>query len=137
MAAVRIRGEWLLTLTTHEPGSEPPLKHVSDARLEVTSANRAGVSALFHLGSDQIPMQGRLKPGNPSIVTLQEFSAKGDAVEEGVEAIFYIPAWWPNVDYQYDVITGTMTSGRGSGLKKSLFPGKLIMVTGVQPFVPE
>ncbi len=48
MAAIRLRGNWRLTLSRYQ-GSAPNLEPLAEAELEITSATRAGVEG--ELGS--------------------------------------------------------------------------------------
>jgi hypothetical protein len=133
MAAIRIRGTWRLTLSHYE-GDALGLELLGQAVLEVTSATRAGVEGELILSQKRVPVHGKVKPGSPAVVTLHEVSTSGGAVKDGLEAVLYIPPWWPNIDYSYDYITGTMTIGSHSMVATKKSSGFLISVSGVQPF---
>ncbi|WP_157195746.1 hypothetical protein [Bradyrhizobium sp. YR681] len=107
---------------------------MGEAQLDIRKADRAGLSGEVRFGRKKIPVKGRVKPGSPAVVTLLETKADGEAVADGLEAILYIPPWWPTVDYEYDLVFGTMVVGNGSSYGKKELKSKLIAITGVQPF---
>jgi hypothetical protein len=132
MAIVRIRGEWMLTLL--ERGLVPiqkaaPPMHA--ARLSVISADRSRLKGEIEIGDEAVNVAGRVKPGNPGIVTLTE-TRRDEAVENGLEAILYIPPFWPMIDYKYDILVGTLTISAGSGVKNAAVHGKPFCVNGVK-----
>jgi hypothetical protein len=129
MAAIRIRGTWILTLGTHENKNTNKPRSLGAAQLKVLSANRAGLTGELEIAGQKMAIKGRVKPGSPAVVTFQE-----DGVADGLQAILYIPPWWPNVDYQYDFITGTLVVGEASALSSKDLRDCLVSVTGVQPF---
>lgn len=133
MAAIRIRGTWQLTLSRYQKGALS-LESNAESVLDVTSATRAGVEGELGLFHEKIPVRGKVKPGSPAVVTLQEISTSGEPVKDGLEAMLYIPPWWPNIDYSYDFITGTIVVGPGSMVATKNTIGSLILVSGVQPF---
>src|SRR5262245_13846723 len=116
MAAIRIRGTWRLSLSIYEGARRLKQRMLGEAELDIRSATRAGLAGEFRSSGKCALVKGRVRPGNPAIVTLAEVSADGDAVEGGLEAILYIPPWWPNVDYTYDFITGTLVVGVSSAI---------------------
>jgi hypothetical protein len=63
------------------------------------------------IGYLALALKGHVKPGAPAVVTLSEVlhTIKKDA--DGLEAILYIPPWWPNLEYDYDLISGTLVVG--------------------------
>ena len=134
MAAVRIRGIWYLSLTVHADDVKSLPLRAGDARLVVQKANRAGISGELHMGGETVPVVGKVKPGSPAVVTVFEANADGAIVPEGVEAMLYIPPWWPTVKYQHDLITGTMIIGSSSSVKSRELAHKIILVSGIQPF---
>jgi hypothetical protein len=97
-------------------------------------ANRAGLEGELRFDKASVTVRGKVKPGSPAVVTLSESENDGKAVVDGLEAILYIPPWWPNIDYSYDFITGTLVIGTGSAIAGEKFGGDLIAVLGVQPF---
>lgn len=134
MATIRIRGTWQLTFSVYEGDRELRLRTLEQAELMVRRATRAVVEAELRAFGTTIPMRGRVRPGSPAIVTLSEHSRRGTLVKDGLEAIFYIPSWWPNVDYSYDFIVGTIVMGSHTSARKRNMERKLISVAGVQPF---
>jgi len=134
MAAIRIRGSWYLSLTIHADDFKSLPLRVDDSKLVVLSASRAGISGELHIGGLVVPLIGKIKPGNPSVVSLNEADANGGLSQGGIEALLYIPPWWPNVKYDYDLLTGTMVIGSSSAAKTKELQNKIILVSGVQPF---
>ena len=137
MATIRIRGTWELSLMIHQFAPSIKSSFAGEARLVVHSANRAGLNGELRIGSVGISIRGRVKPGSPAVVTFSEVSREGKPIDGGLEAILYIPPWWPTIDYQYDLITGTMTLGQGSSISEMSLKERLISVTGIKPFEEE
>ena len=133
MAAIRLRGTWLLNLGRFD-GKSHGITPMADATLEVTSATRAGIEGKLKVSGRNVLLRGKVKPGNPAIVTLHEVDKSGESIEDGLEAVLYIPPWWPNIDYNYDFITGTMSIGLQSAASSKHEAGTLITVSGVQSF---
>jgi hypothetical protein len=134
MATARIRGNWMLSLNTYQGKSRLISRSLGRAELNVSTATRAGISGQLRIGKRTIPVNGRVKPGSPAIITLSETASSGRSPEVGLEAILYIPPWWPNIDYSYDLILGTMVVGGRSALVKKRIRRRIIAVTGIQPF---
>ncbi|CAG2366158.1 MULTISPECIES: hypothetical protein [Burkholderia] len=134
MAAVRIRGTWYLSLSVHTDDIKSTPLRVGDAQLVVQTANRTGIGGELHIGGESLAVAGKIKPGSPAVVSITEAGADGLLVQDGVEAILYIPPWWPSVKYQHDLITGTMVVGASSSLRSPRLAHKIILVSGVQPF---
>lgn len=134
MAAIRIRGNWQLTLSHYAGDGKPSLQALGESVLAVHNATRAGVQGEFWISRKVIPVRGRVKPGSPAVVTLHEVADGGEEVSDGLEAILYIPPWWPNVDYSYDFIFGTLVVGPASAAATKKLEGMLVSVSGVQPF---
>src|SRR4051812_41316435 len=131
MSTTRIAGEWQLylsTVTASQSGLIP--EPLDPARLAVRIANRAGLEASIRFGGKDIEIRGRVKPGTPSVVTLEEVTPDGGAVEDGLEAILYVPPWRPNIDYDFDVVCGTLVVGEGSAISDKAVREKLVLVTG-------
>jgi len=105
--------------------STAPLDKV--AGLTVSTATRAGVVGQFQMNGKKAKVTGRVKPGSPSIVTLHE-----DGVRDGVEAILYIPPFFPTIDYKYDLIVVLLRVGDDSVLKNEEDRGKPLSVVGVK-----
>jgi len=134
MAAIRIRGAWYLSLTVHADDVKSFPLQAGDARLVVQKANRAGISGELHIGGETVAIVGKVRPGSPAVVTIFEADSAGTIVRDGVEAMLYIPPWWPTVKYQHDLITGTMIIGTASSVKSQELAHKIILVSGIQPF---
>lgn len=135
MAAIRIRGTWFLSLTVHADDVKSMPLRAGEAKLEVHKANRASLGGELHIGGKVVPVVGKIKPGNPSVVSLTETDENGAVSYDAIEAMLYIPPWWPTVKYEYDLITGTMVIGNASVAKSKELTQKIILVSGVQPFV--
>lgn len=135
MAAIRIRGTWKLTLTAYNSAEDLAPTQLGIAELEIRSANRAGLTGVLKIEHSSIAVGGRVKPGSPAIVTIYETSDDGGELENGTEIILYIPPWWPQIDYKYDYIMGTMVIAQSTALDcdKSRV-GKLISISGILPF---
>jgi hypothetical protein len=133
VSAIRIRGTWTLALVTHDIKRRVKARSLGSAQLKVRSANRSGLDGELDLAGQTIAVKGRVKPGSPAVITLQEVS-QGEAVADGLQAIFYMPPWWPNVDYDYDLISGTLVVGEDSVIADKDLRGCLVSVTGVLPF---
>lgn len=133
MAAIRIRGVWKLSLSTHTEGLKAMLFD-DDVRLVVQKANRAGLTGEVHIGGKSVAVVGKVKPGSPAVVSITEVNADGEPVPDGIEAMLYIPPWWPTVKYDYDLIMGTMVVGTASALIRMELEHKIILVSGIQPF---
>ncbi|MFZ2029418.1 MAG: hypothetical protein WAU68_03840 [Vitreimonas sp.] len=110
------------------------LVSLGSAVLNITTATRAAVSGELKIGQRRAALRGKIKPGNPSVLTLTEVAARGHEVSDGLHAILYLPPWWPNVDYDYDLITGTLVIGEQSALAAKKLQTKLVTVTGAQSF---
>ena len=134
MATARIRGKWLLSLSVHESVSPLTPRSIAQAELDVHTATRAGLSGELRIGQQAVPVKGRVKPGSPAVITLSEALGVGKSAGDGLQAILYIPPWWPNVDYSYDLISGTLVVGESSALQDKGLRRRIISVTGVQPF---
>ena len=133
MSTTRIAGRWKLYLSTIDDGEHGPhLERASDAMLDVTVANRAGIEATLSLGGAAVPVRGRVKPGTPSVVTLEECGADGAVLDDGFEAILYVPPWRPNIDYDFDIVCGTAVIGARSALGGEGARGRVLAVTGLQ-----
>lgn len=133
MGTIRIRGTWYLSLTVHADNVKAMPLRAGDARLDVQVANRAGIRGELHIGGDTVAVVGKLKPGSPAIVSVTEADANGVPVQDGVEAMLYIPPWWPTVEYQHDLIMGTMIIGTSSSVGSRELAHKIILVSGIQP----
>lgn len=134
MAAIRIRGTWYLSMTIHADDVKCMPLRAGEAKLIIQKASRTGIAGELQIGDSTIPMVGKVKPGNPSVVSLNEADANGGLAPGGIEAMLYIPPWWPTVKYDYDLITGTMIIGNSSLAKAKELSQKVILVSGVQPF---
>ncbi|WP_156456892.1 hypothetical protein [Bradyrhizobium sp. CCH5-F6] len=134
MASVRIRGLWRISLTAHEGAKLKVTTAIDEAELEVFTATRSSLSGEFRVGNKKVPVKGRVKPGSPAVVTISEATASGGPVADGLEAIVYIPPWWPTVDYEHDLVFGTMVIGKGSSIRDKELRSRLIAIMGVQPF---
>jgi len=134
MAAIRIRGTWYMSMTIHADDVKSMPLRAGEAKLVVQKANRTAIAGELHIGDEVVPMVGKVKPGNPSVVSLNEADAKGELTAGGIEAMLYIPPWWPTVKYEYDLITGTMIIGSTSIAKSKELAQKVILVSGVKPF---
>ena len=133
MSTTRIAGEWKLYLSTitSAPGA-PSLDAPSDYTLHVLVANRAGVEARLFFAGKEIVVKGRVKPGTPSVVTFDECGADGNPVDDGFEAILYVPPWRPNIDYDFDILCGTAVIGENSALGDDRTRSRVLAVTGLQ-----
>jgi hypothetical protein len=134
MAAIRIQGTWYLSLTSNHGDGKNKFEPVADARLEVDSANRSGISGSFLIGRASVPFRGRVKPGSPSVVTLMECTAEGEQVADGLEAMLFIAPWWPGIEQEQDLLSGTLVAGKHSTIGKKLPLGRVLGVMGMQPF---
>lgn len=134
MATVRIRGIWQLSVYAHRTEPTVTRRQVGTATLEVKTATRAKVTGQITFGGKQVLVEGRVVPGSPAIVTLREVGKGGQSVEGGLDAVLYIPPWWPTVDYSYDLIIGTMSVGTASALGVRKLESTLLEVSGIQPF---
>jgi hypothetical protein len=134
MAAIRIRGTWYLSMTIRADDVKSMPLRAGEAKLVVQKANRTAISGDLHIGDAVVPMVGKVKPGNPSVVSINEADTQGVVTSGGIEAMLYIPPWWPSVKYDYDLITGTMIIGSASTAKSKELAQKVILVSGVQPF---
>ncbi|BBR20042.1 TPA: hypothetical protein I9Y23_000135 [Kluyvera ascorbata] len=135
MAAIRITGTWELSFSIHDSDIKQLPFDITMAKFVVQKANRTGVSGEMHLGKEKVNISGRLKPGVPSVVTISEIDVNGVIVNDGLEAMLYIPPWWPTVNYEYDIIVGTMIIGPLSYFKINEFNQRVILVSGIQKFV--
>lgn len=133
MSTTRIAGRWKLYLSTIGAGEHGPhLDRASDAELDVTVANRAGIEATLSFAGAAVPVRGRVKPGTPSVVTLEECGGDGAPLDDGFEAILYVPPWRPNIDYDVDIVCGTAVIGGGSKLGGQAVRSRVLAVTGLQ-----
>ena len=137
MSTIRIRGDW--TLTFAEPGlllsgiGAVPSKL---GKLTVSAADRTRVRGRITIGKSSVDVSGRIKPGSPGIVVLGEDNCE-DAIEGGLEAILYIPPFWPTIDYKYDMLIGLLTISRGSRIRGTELKGRPFSVSGVKGWPPE
>lgn len=134
MAVVRIRGRWTLNFSSYEGMPQPVVHALADGVLEISKATRTSLEGEIRIGGERAPVVGKLKPGSPAVVTLTEADEQGQPLDDGLEAMLYIPPWWPNIDYSYDYITGTMVIGHQSRMESKSLRSSLISVAGVQPF---
>src|SRR5262245_47659451 len=105
MSAIRIRGEW--TLSLFEQGLELTQAGLP-AILIIDHADRARVHGRIKIGRDETEVFGRVKPGSPGVAVLTETSGS-KVVSDGLEVILYIPPFWPNIDYKFDTLVGILT----------------------------
>jgi hypothetical protein len=78
---------------------------------------------------------GRVKPGNPGIVILNE--CKGtELLKDGLELLLYIPPFWPSIDYTFDAVVGIMTISAKSMIRNESLHGKPFSLTGVKAWPP-
>ncbi|QNE07149.1 hypothetical protein [Croceicoccus marinus] len=135
MSTTRLTGEWQLYFAGIEPGPEKlaPIPSFS-ATLAVAAANRAGIEAKLKLAGEEVLVKGRIRPGTPSVISLDECDNDGKQVDDGVEAILYVPPWRPNIDYDFDILCGTAVIGANSGLTASDNRERVLTVTGLQAF---
>lgn len=133
MSTTRIAGEWKLYVTTISHGDgELALGSQIEASLTVLVANRAVVEAEFTLDGSTVLVKGRVRPGTPSVLTLEECDADGNTVSEGLETILYVPPWRPNIDYDFDILTGTIVLGANSALGSADLKDRVMMLSGLQ-----
>ena len=133
MSTTRIAGEWKLYLSTIDSASGTPnLDTPADSTLIVLVANRAGIEARLLFGDKEIVVKGRIKPGTPSVITFDECNAEGNPVDDGFEAILYVPPWRPNIDYDFDILCGTAVIGENSVLGDDGTRSRVLSVTGLQ-----
>lgn len=138
MSNLRIRGEWMITLV--EQGlvlttAAPPPRY--DARLIINNAGRNKFTGQIELGGKIVEVAGRVKPGSPGIVSLTETELSEPKVD-GVEALLYVPPFWPTIDYKYDMLVGILTISPRSCLQSNELHGKPFAVAGVKswPDIP-
>lgn len=132
MAATRIKGEWILTMVVYEGESAVP-KIIGNAVLNVLTATRMEVKGELQWEGKTVPVAGRIKPGNPAILTLDEVALSDDPIQ-GVSAVLYILPWMPNVEYSFDYITGMLAAGPETKLVCKDLHLQFVAVTGIQRF---
>jgi hypothetical protein len=133
VSTTRIAGEWNIYINaiSHADKSLALDKPIT-ASLIVLVANRAVVEAELTLNGKTILVKGRIRPGTPSVLTLEEFDTEGGLVDDGLETILYVPPWRPNIDYDFDILTGTMVIGRGSAVVGDDLKQRVMVITGLQ-----
>ncbi|WP_432768737.1 MAG: hypothetical protein HEQ22_15450 [Sphingopyxis sp.] len=77
-------------------------------------------------------MKGSTRPGTPSVITFDECDADGNPIDDGFEAILYVPPWRPNIDYDFDILCGTAVIGEKSVLGDDSTRSRVLAVTGLQ-----
>lgn len=132
MAVVRIRGEWTISLIeqnlalTH--GTTPADQ---TAHLTVSHADRSRLHGQIQIGKELAEVVGRVKAGNPGVVVLTE-TKNGELLQDGLEAILYIPPFWPSIDYDFDMLVGILTIATSSMIKNKTIQGKPFALSGVK-----
>lgn len=133
MSTTRIAGEWNLYINTiSHTDKSLALDTPVAATLTVLVANRAVVEAEFRLNDKTVMVKGRVRPGTPSVLTLEECDADGTLVDDGLETILYVPPWRPNIDYDFDILTGTMVIGKGSAVAEDNLKQRVMVLSGLQ-----
>lgn len=133
MSTTRIAGDWSLYINSISHTDKTlKLGRPVEAALTVLVANRAVVEAEFTLNSKTVAVKGRVRPGTPSVLTLDECDKDGTLVEDGLEMILYVPPWRPNIDYDFDILTGTMVIGQRSFVGDEAMQQRVLVLTGLQ-----
>jgi hypothetical protein len=133
VSTTRIAGEWNLYINTiSHTDKSLALDTPVAASLTVLVANRAVVEAEFMLNGTTVMVKGRVRPGTPSVLTLEECDSDGTLVDDGLETILYVPPWRPNIDYDFDILTGTIVIGKGSAIAEDNLKQRVMVLTGLQ-----
>lgn len=133
MSTTRIAGDWALFITAIKHDDKTlTLDSQVEAKLTVLIANRATVEAELTINDQTVPVKGRVRPGTPSVLTLEECDKDGTVVVEGFETILYVPPWRPNIDYDFDILTGTVVFGAKSAFESKDLKDRVMMLTGLQ-----
>jgi hypothetical protein len=132
MSSVRIRGLWRLTIL-EQSLEKTHVFAANQAVLLVRTADRSRLSGVVEIGSEKVEVKGRVRPGNPGIVSLAETDKAGDPLPDGLEAIIYIPPFWPTIPYAFDMIVGTLLISDGSAIKSAELLNKPLSILGVKP----
>jgi hypothetical protein len=133
MSTTRLAGNWRLYFASVETAAEGlSVSAPTSADLAVEVANRAGVEARVTLAGSEIRVRGRIRPGTPSVITLDEVGSNDEPVDNGFEAILYVPPWRPNIDYDYDILCGTAVIGAASAIGGESLRDRVLTVTGLQ-----
>ncbi|MFZ2029420.1 MAG: hypothetical protein WAU68_03850 [Vitreimonas sp.] len=129
-----MKGTWALSLSGHQTKPSFRLSAIADATLTVASTTRTNWEGTLKIGKEKAKVRGRLRPGSPTVITLDEVNGSGEAISDGIGAILYAAPRWPNVDYTEDLVYGTLVVGGNSAFSDSSLCGRLISIAGSKPY---